>query len=127
MAEFEVFTGKGSNFKISHKASVTINSYGKMHIPTLVRRGLFDGAEEMEYLINTDEMKLGFRAYKDEEAAPDHAYKIDGDEDKHGVVSVANVIRAFEKQTPNETKMFEILDQNGVPYINVSDLPEMDK
>lgn len=127
MSSFETFTDKGSRLYTATKvASLTLNQHGYLNIPGSVQDGIFDGKEAVEYHADRDNHLLAFEAH-DEESAPSHAYKISGEVGESGSVSAEKVLAWVGKRPPEEHTMLELHhdEESGLPYIDVSDLPEM--
>lgn len=126
MSEFEPFTDKGGRYVTQKTASVSMNHHGNVNIPGSVHEDIFDGGRYVEYLLDEANGRLGFRVYQaDADNVPDHAYVIQEDAPS---ASVEKPLAALGKRPPDEHTMFELRHdgESGVPYINVSKLPDVD-
>jgi len=122
---FQPFTDKGGRYVTTKTASVTMNHHGQMNFPASVRQDVFGGCSYVEYLLNESEMKMGIKGYT-EAKAPPHAYKIGNDPTKSGSATVEKALEAIGKAPPEEHTMFELHDSDGMAYINVGKLPDLE-
>jgi len=126
MSDFEKFTDKGNRLVTQKTASVTMNNHGYLNVPGSVRESLFDGATHIEYHTDHEHSLLALHPYEKEEAPP-HAYKLSGN-DGSSSISAETVLSWLGKRPPEEHTMFELQfdEESELPYIDVSELPEVE-
>lgn len=117
---FQPFTAKNGRYVTQKTLSLTINQHGYLNIPGSIHTSIFNDAPYIEYYTNNT--KLGLQPHT-EDSAPQHAYTLSGDSPS---VAAETVLVSMGKQPPESHTMLELKDADGLAYVEVSKLPDLD-
>lgn len=127
--EFEPFMQKGGRLVTTKTATLSMNPRGGLNVPGSVQGEIFDGAEFIRFHGDAERCLLALEGFADKESAPPNAYKIsggNGDESGGGSIYAEKVLKWLGKEPPEEHMMFSLEVDDGMPYIDVSDLPDVE-
>ena len=122
MSQFEAFTQKGGRYVTQKTMSLSMNQYGHLNVPASVSKSVFEGSDYVVLHYDIDSQFLAIEPCNGD--PPAYAYKLSGDSSKS--VNITKVLEMLDKQPPEKHTMFELQhdDDSGLPYIDVSGLPE---